>query len=166
MHPALHLLAPVVLVLPALAAVELPMGAMQPANPGVPPPAHQVSIEQGVTIRINPRPAPISMGPAMVDSASYGEPRFMERRLGKCLALGNVAGIQPVSGDTLLLIMRGDRMITAQLSKGCQAREFYSGLIVKRAADGQMCTHRDEVMSRSGAKCQVTNFRELVPLDD
>jgi hypothetical protein len=166
MHPALHLLAPLVLVFPALAAVELPIEPAQAPSPAAPPPAEQVNIEQRVTIRINPRPAPMPIGPAMVDAAAIREPRFMERRLGKCIALGNVAGIQPVSSDKLLLIMRDDRLITAQLAKGCQAREFYSGLIINRAADGQMCVQRDELMSRSGAKCQVTNFKELIPLDD
>lgn len=166
MHPALHLLAPMVLLFPALAVVELPTGPAQEPVPAASPTAEQVSIEQRVTIRINPRPAPMPIGSAMVDAAASREPRFMERKLGKCVSLGNIAGIQPVSGDKLLLIMRDDRLITAQLAKGCQAREFYSGLIINRAADGQMCVKRDELMSRSGAKCQVTNFKELVPLND
>lgn len=146
--------------------VELPSGPAQQPSPAAPPPAEQVNIEQRVTIRINPRPAPMPIGPAMMDTSASSEPRFMERRVGKCVGLGNIAGIQPVSSDKLLLIMRDDRLITAQLAKGCQAREFYSGLIINRAADGQMCVQRDELMSRSGAKCQVTNFKELVPLDD
>ena len=166
MHPALHLLAPMVLVFPALAAVELPTVPAEAASTAAPPPAEQVNIEQRVTIRINPRPAPMPIGPAMMDTAASSEPRFMERKLGKCVALASVAGIQPVSSDKLLLITRDDRLITAQLAKGCQAREFYSGLIINRAADGQMCVKRDELMSRSGAKCQVINFKELVPLDD
>lgn len=166
MHPALHLLAPLVLVFPALAVVELPAGPVPAQSPAAPPSAQQVTIEQRVTIRINPRPAPMPIGPAMVDTAANREPRFMERKLGKCVGLGSIAGIQPVSGDKLLLIMRDDRLITAQLAKGCQAREFYSGLIINRAADGQMCVQRDELMSRSGAKCQVIQFKELVPLDD
>ncbi|MGB7655655.1 MAG: hypothetical protein WBL74_09245 [Novosphingobium sp.] len=159
-------MAPLVLVFPALAAVELPAVPEQAPSAAAPPPAEQVNIEQRVTIRINPRPAPMPIGPAMVDRAASSEPRFMERKLGKCVALANVAGIQPVASDKLLLIMRDDRLITAQLAKGCQAREFYSGLIINRAADGQMCVKRDELMSRSGAKCQVINFKELVPLDD
>lgn len=166
MHPALHLLAPLVLLFPALAVVDSPIVPVQASGPVAPPPAEQVSIEQRVTIRINPRPAPLQIGPAMMDTAASREPRFMVRKLGKCVGLGNIGGIQPVSSDKLLLIMRDDRLITAQLAKGCQAREFYSGLILNRAADGQMCVRRDELMSRSGAKCQVIKFSELVPIDE
>lgn len=163
MNPALHLLAPLVLLFPAFAVVERPMEPAAVPAPSAPPAAEQVSIEQRVTIRINPRPAPTRMGLPFMDEAS---PRFMERKLGKCVALNGISGIQPVSGDKLLLIMRDDRLITARLEKGCQARAFYSGLIVNRAADGQMCIQRDALMSRSGAKCQVIAFRELVPLDN
>lgn len=163
MNPALHLLAPLALLFPAFAMVETPLEPAAVPGPAAPPVAEQVSIEQRVTIRINPRPAPTRMGVPFMDEAS---PRFMERKLGKCVPLSGIAGIQPVAGDKLLLIMRDDRLITAQLEKGCQAREFYSGLIVNRADDGQMCVQRDALMSRSGAKCQVIAFRELVPLDD
>lgn len=163
MNPALHLLAPLALLFPALAVVETPMEPVAVPSASTPPAAEQVSIEQRVTIRINPRPAPTRMGVPFMDEAS---PRFMERKLGKCVQLNAVAGIQPVSRDKLLLIMRDERLITAQLEKGCQAREFYSGLIVNRAEDGQMCVKREALMSRSGAKCQVIAFRELVPLDN
>jgi hypothetical protein len=163
MNPALHLLAPLALLFPALAVVELPTEPAAVPQSAAPPAAEQVSIEQRVTIRINPRPAPTRMGVPFMDEAS---PRFMERKLGKCVALSAIAGIQPASSDKLLLIMRDDRLVTAQLEKGCQAREFYSGLIVNRAADGQLCMQRDELKSRSGATCQVIGFRELIPLDD
>lgn len=163
MNPALHLLAPVALLFPALAVVQPPVAAPAAPTAAAPPVAEQVSIDQRVTIRINPRPAPMRMGAPFMDA---GAPRLMERRMGKCVALGGIAGIQPVASDKLLLIMRDDRLVTAQLEKGCQAREFYSGLIVNRAADGQMCLQREELKSRSGATCQVVGFRELVSLDD
>lgn len=166
MNPALYLLAPLALVFPTLAVVEAPRDLPPAPIPAVPPAAEQVSIEQRVTIRINPRPAPMPARPDFFDTETNRPPRFIERKLGKCLAMAGVAGIQPVSSDKLLLIMRDDRLITAQLEKGCQAREFYSGLIVKRPEDGQICVQRDELMSRSGAKCQVTGFRQLVQISN
>ncbi len=167
MNPALHLLAPLVLMFPAMAVVEAPRDSVQPASPPVAPePAEQVSIEQRVTIRINPRPAPMPDGPDMAVGPMSREPRFAERKMGKCVPLAGIAGMQPASSNTLLLIMRDDRLVTAQLQKGCQAREFYAGMVVKRAADGQLCVDRDTLMSRSGANCQVTAFRQLVPLDN
>ncbi|MEQ1499671.1 MAG: hypothetical protein ABL914_13525 [Novosphingobium sp.] len=167
MNPALHLLAPLALLFPALAVVEAPRDVVQPASPPVVAlPAEQVSIEQRVTIRINPRPAPMPDGPDMFDRRADREPRFIERKFGKCVALAGIAGIQPATSNKLLLIMRDNRLITAQLEKGCQAREFYSGLIVKRAADGQLCVDRDALMSRSGANCQVVGFRQIVQVSD
>lgn len=163
MNPVLHLLAPVALVLPAMAVVEAPAPSAPAPNPAAPQTAEQVSIEQRVTIRINARPAPVRMDDGFLDRDAR-EPQFIERKLGKCLPLNGIAGIQPVSSNKLLLIMRDDRLITAQLEKGCQAREFYSGLIVDRASDGQMCVQREELMSRSGAKCQIVAFRHLIPV--
>ena len=131
-------------------------------------PAEQVSIEQRVTIRINPRPAPMpDVAQFVAEGADAGsEPRLLERKAGKCLPLSAIAGVQPLSADRLLLILRDNRLFTAKLEKGCQAREFYSGFIVKRNSDGQVCISRDELLSRSGASCQVRGFRQLVGADN
>ena len=163
MSPAAQLLAPLALLFPAAIAVEQQSSAERAPLP-IAAPAEQVSIEQRVTIRINPRPAP------MPDVANFvaegadarGDPRFVERKAGKCLPLGSIAGVQPLSDDRLLLILRDNRLFTARLEKGCQAREFYSGFIVKRNSDGQVCVSRDELLSRSGASCQVRGFKQLV----
>lgn len=163
MNPVLHLLAPMALLLPALAAVEAPAPSAPAPIPVTPASAEQVSIEQRVTIRINARPAPVRMEGGFMD-ADMREPQFIERKMGNCLPMNAIAGIQPVSSNKLLLIMRDDRLVTAQLEKGCQAREFYSGLIVDRASDGQMCVQREELKSRSGATCQVVAFRHLIPV--
>ena len=167
MSPAVQLLAPLALLFPAAMAVEQqPLGERAPLP--IAAPAQQVSIEQRVTIRINPRPAP------MPDIAQFdaeggdagSEPRFVEHKAGKCLPLSAIAGVQPLGDDRLLLILRDNRLFTAKLEKGCQAREFYSGFIVKRNTDGQVCISRDELLSRSGASCQVRGFRQLVGADN
>ena len=168
MNPAVHLFAPLALMLPTLHVVEQPREGALPIEPMAQPVAEQVSIQQRVTIRINPRPAPMPLEASMFDNGLGGgrEPRIIERRFAKCVPMNTILGIQPVSSSRLLFILRDDRLITAQLSKGCQAREFYSGLILKRSADGQVCVDRDELFSRSGATCQVTGFRQLIQLDD
>lgn len=165
MNPAAQLLAPLALLFPAVMAVEQPSAPPPRAPlPVSEPAAQQVSIMQSVTIRINPRPAPMPiMEPFVAENADAGpEPRFVERKAGKCLPLGAIAGVQPLSGSSLLLILRDNRLFSARLQKGCQAREFYSGFIVKRNVDGQVCVSRDELLSRSGASCQVSGFRQLV----
>jgi len=93
-----------------------------------------------------------------------GGQRFSERKLGKCVPVAGIAGVQPASPDRLLLIMRDQRLVTAQLGKGCRSRDYYSGFLVAKNADGMICTGRDALLSRSGANCQVRTFRQLIPL--
>jgi hypothetical protein len=168
MNPALQLLTPLALLFPAAVAVEQHRSTERTQLPIAALPARQVSIEQSITIRINPRPAPMPNSATLVaEGADAGAAsRLVERKAGKCLPLGAIAGVQPLSADRLLLILRDNRLFTARLAKGCQAREFYSGFIVKRNVDGQVCISRDELLSRSGTSCQVTGFRQLLPTGD
>lgn len=129
--------------------------------------AEQVRIEQQLTIRIGPRPAPMPLSPAMFDEDfAAGGAHFVERKFGKCLPISGLWGVQPAPGNRLLLIMRDQRLVTASLKKGCNSRDFYSGFIVARNGDGMICTGRDQLLSRSGANCQVNSFRQLIQADD
>ncbi|MBX9643224.1 MAG: hypothetical protein K2W91_03875 [Novosphingobium sp.] len=154
------------MVLPVLGGSEVAPSAFQSASPADPMVAEQVSIQQSVTIRINPRPAPMQAAMFSQGFDQDHEPRFIERKFGKCLAINSIFGVQPVTNDKLLLILNDRRMVTAQLEKGCQAHQFYSGMMVKRNADGQVCISRDALQSRSGASCQVTGFRQIIQIGD
>ena len=107
MNPLVQLLAPLVMVLPVLGGSEVAPSAFQPADPSQPMVAEQVSIQQSVTIRINPRPAPVPMQPARFSQGfdQGSEPRFIERKFGKCLSINSIYGVQPVTKDKLLLIL-------------------------------------------------------------
>lgn len=193
MHPTIHLLAPFLVLLPAANAVEpdvvaqsgpevairlvVASGAItRPGSPQVLPMQRvadgvqselpqQVSIEQRVTIRIAPRPSAIA--PAMFEAnSSASGPRYIERKFGKCLPAAGIVGVQPGTGRKLLLIMRDNRLFSAELEKGCLARDFYSGFLVAKSGDGMICKERDELRARSGATCQVSGFRQIVELGD
>lgn len=168
MNPAVQLLAPLALLFPAIVAVDQDSRAERAPPAITAPVVQQVRIEQSITIRINPRAAPMpNVATLMAEGADGGaEPRFYEHKAGKCLALGAIAAVQPLSDDRLLLMLRDSRLFAAKLAKGCQAREYYSGFIVKRNADGQVCVGRDELLSRTGASCQVRGFSQLVPAGD
>ena len=168
MNPAVQLLAPLALLFPAAVAVDQHSRAEHAPPPITAPVAEQVRIEQSITIRINPRAAPMPNVATLVAEGMDGgaEPRFYEHKAGKCLPLGAIGAVQPLSDDRLLLMLRDSRMFAAKLAKGCQAREYYSGFIVKRNADGQVCVGRDELLSRTGASCQVRGFSQLVPAGD
>ena len=124
--------------------------------------AHQVRIEQQITIRISPRPQP--MRPNMLMDLPNREvgPKFLERKVGKCVKVAGIAGVQPDQGNRLLLYMRDQRIISAELERACRSRDFYSGFYLSRSSDGQLCVDRDMLLSRSGANCRLTQIRQLV----
>ena len=104
MSPAVQLLAPLALLFPAAVAVEQQVSVERAPLP-IAPPAEQVNIEQRVTIRINPRPAPMpNVANFVAEGADAGsEPHFVERKAGKCLPLGSIAGVQPLSDDIVAI---------------------------------------------------------------
>lgn len=132
------------------------------------PSANQVRIEQRVTIRISPRPAPLPLAAAAASSEprDLRAPRVIERKLGKCVPLGSILGVQSGGGNRLMLFMRGQRLVSATLEKACQGRDYYSGFLVSQHSDGQLCVDRDELLARSGAKCKVQGYREIMLAED
>lgn len=128
--------------------------------------ARQVRIEQRMTIRVSPRAQPIM--PNMLADLPGREvgPRFLERKMGKCLSVSGIAGVQPNGDNRLLLFLRDRRMVSAELERSCRARDFYSGFYLSRNNDGQLCVDRDMLLSRSGANCRLTRIRQLVESDE
>lgn len=126
----------------------------------------QFHIEQRMEIRITPRaqaPLPPDMFVGMPDG-DFGV-RFRERKIGDCLSISGIAGVQPERGNRLLLYMRDRRMVVADLERSCRARDFYSGFYLARTPDGQLCIDRDTLLSRSGMNCKLTRIRQLVESD-
>lgn len=128
--------------------------------------AHQVRIERRITVRV----VPLSSAPRQSLMAEIPRPpqptRFEERKMGKCLAIDDITGVQTGSGDRLVLFLRDRRMVSARLEKACRARDFYSGFYLERNEDGKICVDRDKLLSRAGANCELDRLRELVPAAD
>ena len=83
------------------------------------PGAQQVRIEQRVTIRISPRPAPMPLAAmGAEETRDLRAPRIAERRMGKCVPLGSVLGVQSGGGNKLVLFLRGQRLVSATLDRG------------------------------------------------
>lgn len=129
--------------------------------------ARQVRIERHTTIRISPRSAPMP-APNMLMDLPGGEigPRFAERKIGKCLSAGDIAGVQASGGNRLILFLRDRRVISAELERACRSRDFYSGFYLSRSEDGKLCVDRDTLLSRSGANCKLSRIRQLVEIDN
>ena len=127
-------------------------------------PAQQVRIEQRTIVRITPFGVTREML-ADLPQAPLAT-RFRERKVGKCVAIAGIAGVQIGGDDRLMLFMRDQRMIGASLAKACRARDFYSGFYLERNGDGQLCVDRDMIHSRSGASCSLSRLRQLVAIDE
>ncbi|KUR74099.1 hypothetical protein [Novosphingobium sp. FSW06-99] len=122
---------------------------------------YQVQIEQHLIIRITPG------NPALL-RASPPVPRplpehLRQRRTGQCLPVAGIAGVRPLANNRLLLFMRDRRLIGADLSRNCTARDFYLGFYVTSTDDGQLCAGRDTIHSRAGTTCTISEVHELVP---
>ncbi len=195
MNAFFNLLAPFALMLPAAVAVEeargpfpvtevagedgqlsVPTAAAGPVSDENlrdlialfrPAGAQQVRIEERVTIRIAPRPSPLM--PSMFAqefTPQQGVPRFLERKMGKCVAMTAIMGVQPARGNRLILMLRDRRTVSATLPKSCQAQAYYSGFLVAKSNDGMICQGRDLLMARNGTNCTVTGFRQIVEQAD
>lgn len=139
--------------------------AWSPILDGIQPKSsQQVRIERRVILRISPARAP---GPARrnltAETPRDAQPRnrVVERKADKCLDSADIRGVSD-RGDGLLMLMQDRTMMVARLEKGCSPRDFYRGFYVERSDDGKICVNRDRIMSRSGAKCQIERFSELV----
>jgi hypothetical protein len=128
--------------------------------------AHQVRIEQRVTVRISPyrQPNPNSLLARLPQRGLTTT--FREREMSGCIPVSGIAGVQTGNGNRLLLFLRDQRIISLNLERACRARDFYSGFYIERSEDGQLCVDRDLLQSRSGAKCEVERMRQLVAVED
>lgn len=126
------------------------------------PDAEQVRIEQRIIIRISPqRPMPRRNLMMDLPNRAVGG-KFNEKRMGDCIGVANIAGVQPDGDDRLLLYLRDRRTVSARLERSCRARDFYSGFYLQNSTDGRLCVDRDTLQSRSGANCKISRIRQLV----
>jgi hypothetical protein len=128
--------------------------------------ANQHRVQRRVTIRITPyrqsnRNSLLAQLPRRGVTST-----FEEREMASCVPVSGIAGVQTGTGNRLLLFLRDQRIISLNLERGCEARDFYSGFYVERSEDGRLCVKRDQLQSRSGAKCEVERMRRLVKAED
>lgn len=126
--------------------------------------AQQVRIEERVIIRIGPS-SPMSQRVLSLRQSSEGRV-FQEQKLDGCVPVAAISAVQPAERNRLLLFMRDRRILTAALERTCNSEDFYSGFYVERQPDGQLCSGRDRLQSRSGANCRVAQFNRLVAVRD
>ena len=128
----------------------------------------QVRIEQRVIIRISPGSAAArEQLMANFRNESTSRTSYQQERLRGCIAIAGIAAVQPeTSQNRLLLFMRDRRILSAELERACNARDYYSGFYIERNEDGQLCPRRDLLQSRAGANCKVSQLNRLVAIRD
>lgn len=161
MNSVFAFLAPLVALLPVIA------GERQSAVPEEET-ARQVRIEERVIIRIAPSsPASSQRMLSLLPRRPAARTTFQEEKLDeRCIPVAAIAGVRPAEQNRLLLFMRDRRILTAALERACSAEDFYSGFYVERQEDGQLCSRRDRLQSRSGASCRVAQLNRLVAVRD
>ena len=124
---------------------------------------NQVRIDRRVVIRISPRSSRAPRTQLMADLPNGEIPAtFKERKIGKCIPVRGIAGVQAGNGNRLIFYMRDQRIISANLEKACKASAYYSGFYVEPSKDGMLCVDRDVLQSRSGTNCELDRIRQLV----
>lgn len=153
---------------------EKPEAPYSPANAAVSPldafyggqVARQVRIDRRVTIRITPRrEGPRNSLLARLPQRGMSL-AYEERDTERCVPMAGISGVQTGTGNRLLLFLRDNRIFSVNLERACRARDFYAGFYIERSEDGQLCVERDELQSRSGAKCEVEAMRQLVVVQE
>jgi hypothetical protein len=131
-----------------------------------PEPGHQVHIQERLVIRIAPAaPATRTDRPPRMPRLD-GSQRYKEKKFDSCVAIEDIAGVQPSDDNRLLLFMRDHRVLSAALERACDSDDFYLGFYVAQNADGMLCSKRDKLHSRTGATCRVDRLSRLVAIKD
>ncbi len=128
--------------------------------------SYQVRIEQHLQIRIGPRQGPMPLELEIEESRTVSAPRYARTKAGKCIGANNFSSVGAGAGRRLFLFTRDNRVFSALLEKGCEARDYYQGFYLANSPDAKLCVDRDRLLSRAGANCRLKQIRELVEVGD
>lgn len=96
-----------------------------------------------------------------VAAARAAPPRWKERKGPRCIQPEDLAGAVVAAPAVVDLLMVDGSRMRAKLDHDCRSADFYSGLYLKPGADGRVCADRDAFRVRSGARCEIDDFRRL-----
>ena len=86
---------------------------------------------------------------------------WKEKKGPKCVPAQSMAGALISVGKQVDLVLVGGKRVRAKLDGDCTPLDFYSGFYVRPSKDGMICADRDAIRVRSGASCQIDEFKLL-----
>lgn len=119
----------------------------------------QVSIHERIIIRV-PRMLRRSLRPPGRGPLSTPI-EWKERKGPKCVAVADIAGAFLGDPGTVDLLMQDGRRLRAKLDGDCKPLDYYPGFYLRPASDGMICRDRDAIRMRSGASCEIDDFKTL-----
>lgn len=122
--------------------------ALGVAAPGESPKVRTLVVQDQLIIRVPVRPPPPT--------------EWVGRKGPKCIPAEDIRGAFLARRDHVDFLLRGRRLLRAELHDDCPALDFYEGFYLS-SDDERICAKRDVVRSRVGASCRIERFRELVP---
>ena len=110
----------------------------------------QLTIRQRVIIRV-----PTARAPKQTE--------WREKKGPRCIPASKLAGAEVSGADSVDLRLRGGDHLRARLKDDCPFLGYYSGFYLRPGSDGDICADRDALHTRAGGRCEIDDFRNLVP---
>lgn len=118
--------------------------------------AEGFTVEQRIIIRI-----PRSSNPRSVVARPVA---WREGRGQRCVTARRIVGAGLLGPNSVDLVLSDQTRVRARLGRRCPALDFYRGFYVTASEDGRICADRDTIRARSGAECEIDQFRTLHPV--
>lgn len=116
----------------------------------------QLTIERRIIIRV----------PALVNRRAGPAPQpqveWKEKKASRCIPMKSIAGAAITEKDSVDLILNDQKRLRARLDSDCRAADFYLGFYMEPTTDDHLCADRDVIHARSGAICEIEEFKRLV----
>jgi hypothetical protein len=114
--------------------------------------AAQLTIRERIVIRV-PRMPMATAAPKPI--------KWKEKKGPKCVAAAGMAGALISARNQVDLVMVGGKRLRVKLDGDCRPLDYYGGFYLRPASDGMICADRDAIRVRSGASCEIDQFRLL-----
>lgn len=85
--------------------------------------------------------------------------------VGSCIRVNDIRRTHIVDDSTVLLEMRGDRLVLMHLAGRCPQLRFHDFFSYEPHL-GQLCAELDHIVTRAGFHCPIAGFSALDPADD